>query len=96
MVAAMTIDPPTGQASTADLIRPIITRIYGDGSMPRALADHLAVMIDAYKPSPDALEDGDREREIMLTCWNWFSGGGTAGVVAKAIEAALNEAGQAA
>jgi hypothetical protein len=30
-----------------------------------------------------------REHMIMVTCWNWFSGGDTAAAVAAKIEAAL-------
>lgn len=80
------LDRPSGTLST---VLPIVTRFYGNASMPRALAAHLAEKIDAYTPKPDALEDEDRERMVMLTCWNWFSGGTTAQSVARRIEEAL-------
>lgn len=73
--------------STLDVVLPIIESTYGRGSMPKALAEHLAEKIDAHSPS----ERYHYSRETMIrdTCWNWFSGGSTAEHVAERIEAAL-------
>lgn len=77
--------------STEDTIRPILTKTYGDGSMPRALATHLAEKIDAWPDSGQPTYGAEtREDMIRLTCWDWFSGGGTAEGVARQIEAALH------
>lgn len=78
---------------TEDLIRSLVVKTYGGGSMPLALSVELARKIDNYEPRTDDLEDEDRERMIRDTCWNWFSGGGTANSLAAKIEALLVEAG---
>lgn len=78
------------ETTTLDRILPILRSIYGKGSMVDSLGEHLAEKIDTYAPKPDDYEDEDRERMIMLTCWNWFSGGSTAHIVAAKIEAALS------
>jgi hypothetical protein len=75
--------------STLSVIQPILYATYGKGGMVKALAEHLAEKIDNYAPTLTDLEDEDRERMVMLVCWNWFSGGTTAASVAKKIEAAL-------
>lgn len=68
--------------STTERISPIIFSTYGDSPMPRALVQDLAEKIDAY-------DGNDRERMVMLTCWNWFAGGDTAASAAARIEDAL-------
>jgi hypothetical protein len=73
-------------SGTREKVAPILHRTYGKGGMVDALADHLATQIDAYPTTP-----GTRSRQdiIMLTCWDWFSGGDTANHVAEQIEAVL-------
>ena len=66
-----------------DTLRPIIERTYGKSPMAQALADHLAVKIMDY-------DGDDRQRMILMTCWDWFSGGSTAEFVAERIEAELD------
>ncbi len=83
--------------STADIIRPIVNRTYGDNGMSRALAIYLADKIDTFDPVLDLCRDGSiygvgREHMIMQVCWNWFPGGTTAKNVAERIELALKEA----
>jgi hypothetical protein len=73
------------------VITPIILTTYGDSgvsvhaddtSYARAFIKLLSKRIAEY--------DGeDRERMVMLACWDWFPGGGTAATTAKRIEAAL-------
>lgn len=74
--------------TTEDRIAPILFDTYGENNTTRALAADLAGRIDGYE-----FEENHRTRHdmIMLTCWNWFSGGGTAESVAERIEAALGE-----
>lgn len=68
-------------------ITAIIEDTYGKAAMPKALAADLIKKLPTWDES-----DRDREYEIMLTCWNWFSGGSTAESVARRIEEALQEA----
>lgn len=72
------------------VIAPIITSTYGDTIMAREFAGHLANKINAWPDTPTP-SYGARSREDMvrLTCWDWFSGGGTATGVARRIEEAL-------
>lgn len=65
-----------------DLIAPIVQSAYGRGEMSRALLTHLATKIPSYA-------EGDRQRRVMLVCWDFFSGGSTAESVAAKIEGAL-------
>lgn len=73
---------------TLATIRPIILRAYGSGPMAEALAEYLAAKIDTYSPD-HAGERNSRERMIMLTCWDWMTGGSTAESVAARIATAL-------
>lgn len=70
--------------NTYNIVAPIVTKTYGPSAMAKGLAMHLSEKIDAYTGD-------DRERMIMLTCWDWFSGGTTAEGVAHAIEEKLGE-----
>lgn len=72
---------------TLKLILPIIEKTYGRGSMPRALAAHLAEKVEAWDGSD---EHRSREDMIRLTCWDWFSGGTTAASAARKVEEALD------
>jgi hypothetical protein len=72
--------------TTEDVIRPIVTSTYGKGGMVDALVTHLASVIDGRK-----WDSRGREFRVMVTCWDWFSGGTTADSVAQKIEAALND-----
>ena len=63
-------------------ITPIITSTYGDNDMSRALIAHLVGKIPTLGQS--------RQHDVMLTCWDWFSGGTTAESVARKIEEALS------
>lgn len=65
-------------------ITPIITSVYGDSVMSRALIAHLAPKI-----SDGVFDSRGRQHSIMLTCWDWFSGGSTAEYVASKIEDVL-------
>lgn len=70
------------QCAVHDVIAPIITEIYGSSTMAQGLIDHLAEKIANY--------DGpNREQTVLTTCWDWFSGGSTARLVAQLIEDAL-------
>lgn len=76
--------------STYEKILPIVTEIYGDGIMAEGLAKQLAEKVEDFDPSEfDYHGDEQREDMIRLTCWNWFSGGGTAEIAAERIEEAL-------
>lgn len=78
--------------NTHDKILPLILETYGNGSMPRALAAHLAPKIDEFEPGdPDIYGELEQQRQrmIMETCWIWFSGGTTAEDLAGQIEEAL-------
>lgn len=70
--------------TTTELIRPAIWEIYGRSFMAEALVDHLGAKIDA-----DDWDSRGREYGIMIVCWDWFSGGGTAAIAARNIEEAL-------
>lgn len=72
-------------STTEERIAPIIKQAYGDSPMARALILHLTNRI--YH---DDWDSRGREYGIMLTCWDWYAGGGTAEGVAKKIEAALS------
>lgn len=67
-------------------ITPIVTETYGTSVMSLAMVDDLVQKIQDFTPR---YEEETREREIMLTVWNWFSGGDTAASVARKIEAVL-------
>lgn len=69
------------------IIRTVVTNRYGRNPMANGLADDLIEKIPGW-------DKDDRERQIMLTCWNWFSGGSTAEVVAHQIKMGLFEAGE--
>jgi hypothetical protein len=73
-----------------EIITTVVTGRYGQNAMAYGLAE------DLIKKMPDWNEEDreERERQIMLTCWNWFSGGGTAEIVAHQIKMALFEAGE--
>jgi hypothetical protein len=73
-----------------EIITRIVTNRYGHNAMARGLADDLI----AKMPDWNALDGDERERQIMLTCWNWFSGGSTAEVVAHQIKMRLFGAGE--
>lgn len=77
------------QTEIENVIRPILQRTYGKGSMVESLVEYLAGRIKAY---PDKRQDAFRSREdaIMHVCWDWMTGGTTAESVAREIEAALN------
>lgn len=62
----------------------IIETTYGRSTMSQGLAQCLIEKIPEW-------DSDDRERQIMLTCWNWFSGGSTAENVAHKIKMALFE-----
>lgn len=68
--------------NTREIIQPILYNTYGHSPMCDALGEHLAVCIDRFKGI-------EREGMILLTCWDFFSGGDTAAGVAKRIEQAL-------
>lgn len=72
--------------TTFKAISPIIEGIYGKGGMPLSLAEHLAPKIDQWTPR---YPNETREAMIRETCWNWFSGGSAAEMVARKIEEAL-------
>jgi type IV pilus biogenesis protein CpaD/CtpE len=76
--------------NTLEVVQPIIVDTYGKGSMTIALAEHVANEIDTFEPQ---YPDDTREDMIRLTCWNWMTGGSTAEIVARKIEAALEAAG---
>jgi hypothetical protein len=76
------------RASTLAIVKPILVKTYGAGSMTLALADHLAESIDNYIPRWKS-QGSNRESMIRETCWNWMTGGTTAERVARDIEAAL-------
>jgi hypothetical protein len=78
--------------TTHEIIQPILRRTYGNGAMVDALAQRLAERVD--EESPQDWRGRDRETMVLHECWNWFSGGGTAGITAKRIEHALREAGR--
>jgi len=74
--------------TTAEIIRPILTETYGDGSMVHSLADHLAERIDTWRLEPHRTGE-TREDMILRVCWDWMTGGDTAAYVAAEIEQAL-------
>lgn len=67
--------------TTTELIRPVIWEIYGRGAMAEALVDHLGAKIDT-----DDWDARGREHGLMIACWDWFAGGGTAAIAARNIE----------
>lgn len=69
-----------------DLVTTIVTDVYGQNAMARGLASDLIEKIPGWDEGND---ERDREHQIMLTCWNWFSGGSTAEAVARKIETVL-------
>lgn len=71
--------------NTTELIRPILWDIYGQSSMTEALVDYLGEKID----NDDLDLRRGREHAIMLACWNFFNGGGTAAIAARNIEETL-------
>jgi hypothetical protein len=73
-------------------IRPIVVAYYGDGELPLALTARLAEKIANPDIQPRYGYEG-REDMIRMTCWDWFSGGGTAQCVAQDIEGKLKAAG---
>jgi hypothetical protein len=73
-------DRPT---AVHDALWPDIATTYGDNGVSRALAAYLAEKITNGEFEKDSR---GREYRIMVTCWNWFSGGTTAESVAKKIE----------
>lgn len=76
--------------TTRERIAPILHETYGKGGMVDSLADHLAEKIDSWPGAPPTRDvRGTREYMVAMVCWNWFSGGDTAGRVAEKIEAAL-------
>lgn len=77
--------------TTADKISPALTSIYGDNGLTRALVLHLGTKIDMHEDGDPAIY-GDNQRYDMIreTCWNWFSGGGTASIAAERVEAVLD------
>jgi hypothetical protein len=74
------------KTSTLDAVSPIIARIYGTDETAAALALQLVERIDAWEPR---FPNETRENMIRETCWMWFSGGSTAAIAARDIEAAL-------
>lgn len=76
--------------TTADKIGPVLTNIYGDNGLTRALIEHLAVKIDMFEDEDPFIYSGHRHLIIQETCWNWFPGGGTATIAAYRVEAALD------
>jgi hypothetical protein len=73
--------------NTADIIRPILIETYGKGGLVEALVDNLADAIDHVWQND---ERDELERSIMLSCWNWFTGGCTADMTATKIMEALD------
>lgn len=73
-----------------DKITSIVTGRYGRNAMAEALAADLIEKIPGWAEN----DREERERKIMLTCWDWFSGGSTAEIVADQIKMALFEAGE--
>lgn len=71
----------------SETVSDILFETYGNNGMSRALAVALAEKILDWEPR---YEEDTRERMIMLECWNWFSGGDTAALVARKIEEALS------
>lgn len=69
---------------TIDIIQPIVTETYGVGVFVETFVGHLAKEIAQY-------DGDDRERMVMMNCWNWFPGGTTAENTAAKIERALEE-----
>jgi hypothetical protein len=67
-------------------IQEILAGIYGDSDMSRGLAERLEQKITNWQPY---YPDETREDMIREVCWMWFSGGGTAAIAAKRIEAML-------
>jgi hypothetical protein len=67
---------------TVHTIAPIIEDVYGRNPMAATLTIQLANVIEA--------EDGVDERQIMLLCWDYFSGGDTAALVARRVVEALD------
>lgn len=72
--------------TTTELIRPILWEVYGRSEYTEALVDSLGEKID----SDDLDLRRGREHAIMVVCWDFFSGGGTASTAARRIEEALN------
>ncbi len=76
-----------------EVIRPIITRTYGDTQMSRALALHLSERIAGSTWNATPGIERTRSASIAMICWDWMSGATTATAVANQIEAALVKAG---
>lgn len=75
-----------------ETIQPVITRIYGETAMSKALAEELARRLaenDWYYHGDESLEDAMR-----LVIWNYMPGGDTAAYAAAQITEALKEAGR--
>ena len=78
--------------TTTERIRPAIHETYGESNFAEALVDHLAQKIDEWDSSEHTeLDFGEATRHdmIRMTCWNWFSGGGTAEIAARRVELLL-------
>lgn len=75
--------------TTQERIRPIIERTYGTNAKSEGLVKDLAEKIDNYEPTDPNEARGGRENMILLTCWNWFSGGTIAENTARRIEQQL-------
>lgn len=65
--------------------------VYGDSKMVEGLADHLDEKIERFEVRDPAYY-GDNQLNDMIreTCWNWFSGGGTAQIAADRVEGVIN------
>lgn len=74
-----------------EIIQPIIEDVYGKSRMAEALSEQL---VQSIKSGTWTHRAETREDAIRLICWDWFSGGDTAAIVAGRIEHALVEAGR--
>lgn len=75
--------------TTLEIVQSVLEPIYGSGSFPQAGYQHIAKKVDAWPNCKPSYHARDREQMILHTCWDFFTGGGTAEIAARRLEEAL-------